>query len=163
MSIFQRSEIKQILVDSLSHLHKSGKIKLYAFVVMPNHIHWISRFACDPGLSGSVRDFKKFTARQIVQKYQFEINSQALSMLEKEARSIRDQQYKVWEDGFDARDIFSTNFLRQKVDYIHQNPCQSRWRLVTSPEEYPWSSAAFYLANRPAIIDLDDVRDLMVG
>ncbi|MDB5264289.1 MAG: hypothetical protein JWQ14_3572, partial [Adhaeribacter sp.] len=34
--------------------------------------------------------------------------------------------------------------LEQKLHYLHQNPLQERWQLATSPENYPWSSAAFY-------------------
>jgi putative transposase len=41
--IFQRDEVKRILVDGLYHLHVVDGIDLYAFVVMPNHIHFIVR------------------------------------------------------------------------------------------------------------------------
>jgi REP element-mobilizing transposase RayT len=32
---------KDILIDSLKYLVKIGKIKVYGFVIMPNHIHLI--------------------------------------------------------------------------------------------------------------------------
>jgi hypothetical protein len=70
------------------------------------------------------------------------------------------QEYKVWEDRYDARDVFSVEFLQQKMDYIHHNPCQAHWNLVARPEDYPWSSARFYIADQPAVIPVDDVRDL---
>lgn len=72
----------------------------------------------------------------------------------------RRQEYKVWEDGYDARDVYSFGFLEQKMNYIHYNPCQPHWRLVELPEEYPWSSAKFYLAEKPSVIPVDDVREL---
>ena len=74
----------------------------------------------------------------------------------------KEQEFKVWEDGYDARDVFSVEFLEQKMNYIHYNPCQPQWKLVDLPEEYLWSSARFYLANMPAIIPVDDARDLFV-
>lgn len=44
------------------------------------------------------------------------------------------------------------NFFRldevvlQKIDYIHRNPVQPKWQLAATPEDYSWSSAAFYLS-----------------
>ncbi len=41
--IFQRDVIKRILVDGLYHLHVVDQTELYAFVIMPNHVHFIVR------------------------------------------------------------------------------------------------------------------------
>ena len=71
-------------------------------------------------------------------------------------------RYKVWSDGYDAREIFSLEFLEQKFDYIHHNPCQPHWKLVENPEDYRWSSAGFYIVDRPAIIEIDDLREFLV-
>jgi hypothetical protein len=48
------------------------------------------------------------------------------------------------------------------MDYIHNNPLQPHWCLAERAEEYPWSSARFYLMDEPALIPLDDARRLMV-
>ena len=34
----------------------------------------------------------------------------------------------------------------QRLDYIHYNPVQPHWNLSTVPEDYRFSSAAFYEA-----------------
>ena len=74
----------------------------------------------------------------------------------------RDKQtYKVWEDGYNAKDVVSGAFLLQKMEYIHNNPCQPHWRLSTKSESYIWSSAGFYLTNAVCIIPLDDVRKVL--
>ncbi|WP_255478614.1 hypothetical protein [Rufibacter sp. XAAS-G3-1] len=36
----------------------------------------------------------------------------------------------------------------QKLDYIHQNPAQEKWKLAELPEDYYYSSARFYLENK---------------
>ena len=41
--IFQRDVIKRILVDALYYISLMNKVSLYAFVIMPNHIHVIIR------------------------------------------------------------------------------------------------------------------------
>ena len=34
--------------------------------------------------------------------------------------------------------------VEQKLNYIHLNPLQEQWNLVSKPEDYRWSSARFY-------------------
>lgn len=160
--LFRRDVIKRIIADSLSYIRVHHWTALYVFVTMPNHIHIIVRFLGDHVLSDVMRDFKKHTAKQIIRQYQTENNRRALAFLEQAASHIPDQRYKVWEDGYDARDVFSSGFLEQKMEYSHNNPCQPHWQLVERPEQYPWSSARYYLLDEPAIIAVDDVRELLV-
>lgn len=160
--LFRRDVIKRILVDSLNYMRVQHWINLFCFVIMPNHVHFIARFLEKHPVADAVREFKKHTSKQIIRQYQAEGNQAALTFLAQAANHIKDQQFKVWEDGYDARDVFTPDFLRQQMESIHENPCQPHWRLVERPEDYPWSSARFYLSNRPAIISVDDVRDLLV-
>ena len=71
------------------------------------------------------------------------------------------QHYKVWEDGYNAKDVVTEEFLLQKMEYIHNNPCQPQWNLSATPAEYIWSSARLYLADEPCLIPIDDVRKLL--
>jgi REP element-mobilizing transposase RayT len=158
--LFERDIIKQILVDSLNHLRTNGRMKLFAFVIMPSHSHLIARFSGEHLLSVVMRDFKKFTARAIYNQFLAEGDAKTLAYLRKAGRAVK-QEYKVWEDGYDARDVFSIKFLRQKVEYIHHNPCQPQWKLVDKPEDYLWSTAGFYLADKSCIITVDDVREYL--
>jgi hypothetical protein len=106
-----------------------------------------------------MRDFKRHTARQIIRQFKAKEETQRLELLQDLNKDSR-QEYKVWEDRYDARDIFSIEFLEQKMDYIHHNPCQPHWNLAELPEDDPWSSARFYIADKPAVIPVDDVREL---
>ena len=48
------------------------------------------------------------------------------------------------------------NSLETKLDYIHMNPLQEHWNLVSAPEDWLYSSALFYeLAKQPAVIITD--------
>jgi len=159
--IFKRESIIRIILDSLHFLRTSGRMKLFIFVIMPNHIHLICRFSKAHTISGMVRDFKRHTARLIIRQLQAENNTDSLNILQKLNKDTR-QNFKVWEDRYDARDVFSVEFLEQKMNYIHHNPSQPHWKLAESPEEYPWSSARFYFLDKPSVIPVDDVRDLFV-
>jgi REP element-mobilizing transposase RayT len=135
---------------------------LYAFVIMPNHIHLIVQCLLEKPVKDWVRDYKRHVADRLIRQYRVENNQEALNFLAAKVTRPDKQKYKVWEDGYNAKDVFSPEFLRQKMEYIHNNPCQPNWGLVTNPADYVWSSARFYLTDQPAIIPVEDARRLMV-
>lgn len=52
------------------------------------------------------------------------------------------RHYKVWQEGNEAKEIYSNDFLDQKLEYLHQNPVRAEW--VNEPEHYRYSSASNY-------------------
>jgi putative transposase len=160
---FTPDEHKQIIIDSLNYMRDKGWFRLHAFVIMPNHIHLLVRFLAPFKLSGVMRDFKKYSSKQIIHYCEQGNYQEMLISFEQAAQSSRKQKYRVWQEGFDARDVFSLDFLVQKLDYIHNNPCQQHWGLVEKPEDYRWSSACFYLLDQQAIIPVDDLREFLIS
>lgn len=161
--LFLPNEHKQIIAESLNYMRQGGWFRLYAFVVMPNHIHILVRFLASYKLANVMRDFKKYTSKEITKYCQLANNPEFLTTIKNAGDESSKVVYKVWENGYDARDVFSFGFLEQKLDYIHNNPCQSQWQLAEHPEDYRWSSARFYVEGRPAIIGVDDVREFLVS
>lgn len=143
-------------------MHLRQQLLLYAFVIMPNHIHLIARFLSEKPVNDWIRGYKKHVADRLIRQYQVENNQQALSFLADKVTRPDKQKYKVWEDGYNAKDVFSPEFLRQKMEYVHYNPCQPHWRLVADPAEYMWSSARFYLTDQSTIIPVENARELMI-
>ena len=137
---------KQIILDHFDCLRRKSRFLLFSFVLMPTHIHFISKFPKPLTLGDFMRNFKSLTANRI---RRYLISTQNTKYAESR---------KVWEDDYNAKEIYTTPFLIQKFEYIHQNPCKSPWSLVENPENYPWSSARFYLTNQPCIIPIDDLR-----
>ena len=41
-------------------------------------------------------------------------------------------------------DLIYEWFFNQKLEYLHNNPCQPHWQLAELPEDYKYSSARFY-------------------
>jgi putative transposase len=161
--LFTPIEHKQIIAESLNFMRQQGWFMLYAFVIMPNHIHLIVKFLPPRTLVSVMRDFKKFTAKQIVRQCQLDSRQELLTIIEMAVGANEKSKHKVWEDGYDAREIFSPGFLEQKLDYIHHNPCQPQWRLVDKEEDYRWSSARFYSEERQAVIEVDDLREFLAS
>lgn len=67
----------------------------------------------------------------------------------------REQQFKVWQDGYHAELVETNWFIKQKVNYIHNNPVKDK--IVTEPEVYYFSSARNYagLENELEVIMVD--------
>ncbi|MGB2799802.1 MAG: transposase [Dehalococcoidia bacterium] len=154
-------EYAQIILDSLSFLRREKEIKLYAFVIMPNHFHLIVKLPDASNISKLVHDLKLFTANQIIRKLQVNKELHLLDYFEQQAEGIKKQRYKVWETGFWDKNIFSEEFLLEKMEYIHNNPINKNWHLVEERSEYPFSSARFYDKEEEPIIVIDDIRRLL--
>jgi len=141
---------KQIILDIFDCYRRQGQIMLYSFVLMPTHIHFISRIQGTSSLADFMRNFKSLSSSRIRRYFQ------AIQY-----NKIWNRR-KIWEEGYVAKEIYSLPFLEQKVNYIHENPCKLPWKFVDLPEDYPWSSAIFYLTNEPCIIPIDDFRDYFI-
>jgi putative transposase len=160
-ALFDRDVMKRIVLDSLDCMRLRGRFQLFSFVIMPNHLHIIIKCTAEDPLANAIRDLKKHAADRLIRHFRSERNDSVLRFLASAGPRHSKQKYKVWEDGYDARDIFSPDFLRQKMTYVHNNPCQPHWDLVERPEDYIWSSARLYLLEEPSIIPLDNASVLL--
>ena len=161
VDLFHRDVIKRILVDSLNIGRILGQYDLFAFVIMPNHVHLIVRCLDGNKPADVVREFKKATANLILRHYEGEENHRALAFCASGVKRREKQRYAIWNDEYQAKDVFSLAFLRQKIEYIHNNPVQPHWQLVDEPHRYLWSSARFYLTGGRALIPLSDAGELL--
>ena len=74
VDLFTRKVYRDIVIDSLKFCQANKGLELYAFVVMSNHIHLLIR--SDIGkLSDTIREFKSFTAKQILLAIEMERES----------------------------------------------------------------------------------------
>ena len=46
----------------------------------------------------------------------------------------RDQNHKVWQEGYHAKLVETNWFMKQKVNYIYNNPVKDK--IVSIPEDY---------------------------
>jgi putative transposase len=131
---------KDIIINSLLFLKKEQSIVVYGFVIMPNHIHLIWQIQ-----DGFIKEkiqlrFLKFTGQQL----KFELAKGNPEQIEKYRVNAKDREYQIWERNSLSIDLWSGSVFVQKLDYIHNNPIQEKWKLATYPEDYKYSSAKFY-------------------
>jgi REP element-mobilizing transposase RayT len=131
---------KQIIIEALQHRVKNNQLIVYGFVIMPNHFHIIWRIDDELLREDFQRDFMKFTSRSILNF--MKMNNDP--MHQKLVVNARDRHYQLWERNALSIDLLSEAVLLQKLNYIHNNPLQEKWKLCSIQEEYFYSSAKFY-------------------
>ena len=146
LDIFTRPAYKHIIIDSLNYCIANKGLKVYCWCLMSNHMHMIASTTEGNNLSDILRDFKKFTSKDLIRTIKEIPESRRDWLLNlfwyagKNDKKIK--YYKVWQEGNDAKEIHSTDFLNQKLEYIHNNPVRAE--MVVSPEDYLYSSAKDY-------------------
>ena len=128
---------------------------MFGYVIMPSHIHLICRVDEGFVFSNFVRDFKRHTSKQLIENIINQPESRRewlLKTFKEEGENVKKpQQYKIWQEGYHAIDVWSHKFIYQKLDYIHNNPVEDG--IVEKPEDYMYSSARNY-ACLEALIDV---------
>lgn len=117
---------------------------------MSNHVHLIVS-AKNNNLSDILRDFKKFTSRQIIkaiQNNEHESRRDWMLNLFKKAGAVnsRNSEFQFWRQDNRPMEIYSPRFIFQKLNYIHHNPVDAG--IVEKPEEYLYSSAKDYVQTK---------------
>jgi REP element-mobilizing transposase RayT len=146
LPLFAEPTYRQIVLDSLNYLRTNKHTQLNAFVVMSSHIHAVLWPEEETNLSDVTRDFKRFTSREISKECERQGAGNLLSVFKtarKENRAQDVSKYQVWQEGSHPEAIFTENFAKQKIDYIHLNPVRAG--MVNAAHEWPYSSASAYI------------------
>jgi putative transposase len=138
--VFTRPETVAILLDSFNYLIKDG-MAVYAYVILENHLHIIAQ---SENIERDISRFKSYTARELIRF----LNDNRVTMIldqlvfRKKAHKT-DRTYQFWQEGVHPEWIQDPEMMRQKVEYIHQNPVVRGY--VDRPEHWRYSSARNYL------------------
>jgi REP element-mobilizing transposase RayT len=125
---------------------------------MSNHLHLVAT-AKNNDLSDLIRDFKKHTSKEIIRtvennakesrrKWMLDIFSNAGN------NNSRNTTFQFWQQGNRPQELYSSSFIFQKINYIHNNPVRAG--IVENPHEYFYSSARDYFYEKKCgLLDID--------
>ena len=71
----------------------------------------------------------------------------------------KSRKYNFWQPKPHQFLLFSEKMTLQKLNYIHMNPLQEKWKLADDPLHYFYSSASFYHTGIKNFDFLYDYRD----
>jgi REP element-mobilizing transposase RayT len=144
VDIFTRPVYRHIIIESLEYCQKEKGLIIYAWVLMTNHMHMIVGSHGENKIPDILRDFKKFTSKKIVQTLLVESGESRrdwmLNRFEYAGKNDKKiTNYKFWQEGNDAQEIFLNDYFNQKLNYIHYNSVKAEF--VNREEDYRYSSA----------------------
>lgn len=152
IDLFSRQVYRDIVIDCWRYCQEHKGLEIHAFVFMSNHIHLIA--SCKPPfeLTQVMRDWKRHSARQILNYLEDEKRPESRRFWIKRLFSFfaigkkYKQEYQVWQHDNHPIELYSPDVIEQKLQYIHLNPVKAGW--VCLPEHWKYSSAGFYEAVR---------------
>jgi len=150
LAVFTRPEMVQIILNSWQHQREHEGLKLYGYVILENHLHYIAQA---PRLDKCVSSFKSFTARLLLDELQKKGAKRMLDRLRFSKRAHKvDREFQFWQEGVHAEMILNEEMMREKLRYIHENPLQRGY--VDKAEHWRYSSAGYY-EGLEGLIDID--------
>ena len=139
-----------IFLNYLSEIKDKYEIKLFSYVIMPEHIHLVMLPKDTDKLGLIIGKLKSLSAREILGRWQ-SINHSILGDL----RVLRDgmSKHAFWQKRCFDFNCRTRESAIEKINYCHKNPVTRG--LVKNPEDWRWSSYKWYLNKKPGIIEID--------
>jgi len=119
--VFSNLSLGRLVVHSLRFQHQQQKVNSLAFVIMPDHLHWLFALQNDSSLANVMQSIKGRSARQI-------------ETIRRAQGSISSKQ-PLWQKGYHDHALRKEEDLQQTARYIVANPLRAG--IVEKIADYP--------------------------
>ena len=138
--IFTNRDSVDIVINSMKHLQEHDNLKIYAYVILENHIHAVMQ---SNDLPQTIQKFKRDTAKYIIELLKEKNIKTILEQLAFYKKADKkDSQHQLWQEGYQPKLILSDKMMREKIEYIHNNPIKRGY--VNEDWYWRYSSARDY-------------------
>ncbi len=163
LHLFNKVDGYNMVYNQFEYLQKQGHY-IVGYVIMPNHLHAVIAFK-DIGktINSIIGNVKRFMAYEIVKQLQLKGEVMIIETLTNGVNATdkkRGKLHEVFEPSFDCKECRSIDFINQKLNYIHNNPCTGIWNLATSPVAYYHSSAKYYITGEEGVFKVTNYMKL---
>ncbi|HBA88749.1 MAG TPA: transposase [Geobacter sp.] len=150
LPVFSFPENVDLLLESWRFLRERMGLRLYGYVVMENHLHFVAQA---DHLDKCLASFKSFTARRIISQLERNGAESLLMRLSWSKMTFKaDREHQFWQEGSHAELVLSDSMMREKLEYIHGNPLRRGY--IDRAEQWRYSSARNYIGE-PGLIEID--------
>ena len=129
-----------IIYKGFDHLKSKGHY-INGYVIMPNQFHAIISFIeTGQSINTIIGNAKRFMAYEIIKRLEQNKETELLLQLSNNVeakRKANKKLHEVWELSFDWKECLSWDFINQKLNYIHDNPCNRQVEPVFKPSKLP--------------------------
>ena len=135
-SCFQRlpyladPQSKSVIEAILEQTRSRHNARIYAYVVMPNHVHLIINEPPSISLAQFPKSFKQSASR-----------------------TLKGDRKQFWQNRYYDGNIGGEDARLEVIRYIHRNPIKRG--LVTRPHDYPWSSFHHYISGHRGTVEIE--------
>jgi putative transposase len=124
----QSAEAAELFQSALEGVRRRYGLAALGYVVMPEHVHLL------------VNEPKRERLARVIQALKISV-------------SRRQPQRPFWQARYYDFNVHSAEKTTEKLRYIHRNPVMRR--LVSRPEEWPWSSYRHYAFGIEGTIEIE--------
>ena len=135
-SCFQRlpylvtPEAKDVVEQTLEWTRDRHRACIYAYVLMPEHVHLLVNEPPEILLGQFLKVFKQAASRR-----------------------LKGEREQFWQDRYYDRNVRGEDARTEVIQYIHRNPVKRG--LVVRPELYAWSSFGHYLTGEQGRVQIE--------
>ncbi|MBX7246774.1 MAG: transposase [Candidatus Sumerlaeaceae bacterium] len=148
--VFTAPQYMETVCQALNHAREKSDLKIYGYVIMPDHLHLLTSVGQPAKLNATLVAFRRFTAFKIFEMLEMDRKTWALKPLQQASGNGQ-----LWADGFTPRDASRGDIFDQKLDYIHMNPVRTGF--VRSPEDWQYLSARHYYLHEKGPVAIDHI------
>jgi putative transposase len=156
LPLLSRDRSRNWVIDALAEMRKLHNVALWAYVLMPEHVHLLLR---PRNPIYKMADILAATKRPVsANAKSFLIDRNATSWLDRLTVKKGDKSvFRFWlpGGGFDEN-VTEMSDIRRIIEYIHANPV--RRGLVERAEDWIWSSARFWAGHRDVPLLMDPLE-----
>jgi putative transposase len=141
LPLLSNDTICQLFLESLDESRRKHGFQLFAWVIMPEHVHLLMQPRLDADLSDALLSLKLAVSKVVIARWR-QLNAPILARI-----TDSDGTPRYWQPGggFDGNVRSLLEFCRE-VRYIHRNPVKRG--LVEAPEHWRWSSVRWWMGER---------------
>lgn len=150
INIFTSEKYFNILIEALNFYVEKQKLSVIAFVIMKNHFHMICK---SENLTETIRLIKSYTAKKIISELERD-NPKLLKIFTEYKKDYKIKStYQIWQEGFHPQEVINNQILKQKIEYIHNNPVKAGYCNLS--DEWKYSSSEFYFNGKKSMIKIE--------
>ena len=123
LPLLEKDNNQEMIIDYLKKLSDEGMITVFAFILMPNHVHFIWRQNKLNGKETPQGSFLKYTAHEFLKKLKIAGQSKMYEV------NAANKKHELWQRDSLSVEIYSKAVAVQKLNYLHFNPVSGKWKL----------------------------------
>lgn len=143
--------VLNVFIHELNGLRARHNLKLYGYVVMPEHVHLVMWLPDTLRLGAVIGELKSYSAKRVLPLLKFQ-QARSLDRLTVVRRGI--QQTVFWQSRCYDHNCRTCEAVSEKIEYCHNNPVKRG--LAAEPGDWLWSSYNWYVGRTDVPIQMDE-------